>query len=192
MTSWIEKNLIFLSLPVDKLLAITAYGEAASEGGEGMMAVLNVIRNRALNPDTFADKDILNTTGSVYHAVVLKPYQFSMYNIDDPVRKIAEDLALNFDERILTNKNLQTAYNLSLMLLSGQLADNMGGATHYHSIAVTPSWASAIPFVGQIGRHLFYSIGGETTQISSFVSENYKLILVGGLILGLTYYILKS
>jgi hypothetical protein len=191
MSEWTEKNQLFLSLPVDQLLAITAYGEAGSEGGEGMMAVLNVIRNRTLNPD-FADKEILNSTGSIYHAVILKPYQFSMYNIEDPVRKIAEDLALNFNERILTNKNLQIAYNLSLMLLTGQLADNTGGADHYHSIEVLPSWAKEFKRTTQIGNHIFYASAPGLGITFAGITENpLALAVYLGLIIAFGYEYLK-
>ncbi|MCL6542061.1 MAG: cell wall hydrolase [Roseiflexus sp.] len=185
---------IFLSLPVDLLLAITAYGEAASEGGEGMMAVLNVIRNRTKDPSKFADKTILKLTNSIYHAVILKPYQFSMYNLGNPAREIAEDLAVNFNSRIQTNKTLQTAYQLSLMLLYGQLEDNTGGATHYHSISVRPEWASEVSFIGQIGRHLFYTAGVPTgeVQLASIVGGSYQLLIFGGLLFTFLYAYLSE
>ena len=31
-----------------------------------------------------------------------------------------------------------------------------GGATHYHTTAVSPSWAARFPQTAQIGVHLFY------------------------------------
>jgi len=157
MSTWSDKNQLFLSVPVANLLAITAYGEAASEGGEGMLAVLNVIRNRAQYLNEFGDTEIYNLTSSPYHAVILKPYQFSMFNIGNPVRPIAERIANNFEAEVQANSNLALAYNLSQMLLANAVDDNTGGATHYHATYVSPSWAKVFPVTGQIGRHIFYA-----------------------------------
>lgn len=209
MSTWTDKNILFLSLPVDQLLAITAYGEAASEGGEGMMAVLNVIRNRAANVEVFGDREILNLTGSPYHAVILKEKQFSMYNLGTISRQIAEDLARNFDSKILSNSILQTAYNLAQMLLSGQLADNTGGADYYHATYVSPSWAPKMYKTVQIGRHIFYAssateiVQPTTAALATFVPEEpfpeegatlvdylkYLLpfLMLGGLVSGFIY-----
>jgi len=160
MSTWSDKNLLFLSLSVDRLLAITAYGEAASEGGEGMAAVLNVIRNRAAGVSQFGDAEIYSLTGSPYHAVILKKAQFSMYNIGNAVRPTAERMANNFDSEVQSNSKLNQAYGIVTMLINGQLADNTGGATYYHTTYVNPSWASAMALLGQIGNHLFYSPPG--------------------------------
>jgi len=177
-------NQLFLSLPTEKLLAITAYGEAGGEGAEGMMAVLNVIRNRTADLGQYADQDVLNTTGDPYKAVILKSKQFSMFNVGDPVRVIAERLATNFDSEAQTNLALGQAYSLSQMLLQGTLADNTGGADHYHATYVTPSWAALMPVTGQIGNHIFYASGiisQVTQQVTQFVSENpFTALLVGG------------
>ncbi len=79
MSKWVDQNGIFLSLPTDQFLSILAYGEAASDGAEGEMAVLNVVRNRALDK-SFYDMEIYNLTGDTYKAVGLKACQFSMFN----------------------------------------------------------------------------------------------------------------
>ncbi len=163
---WIDQVRQFLSLPSDRLLSVTAYGEAASEGGEGMAAVLNVIRNRTNNLGTFADADILNATGSPWHAVILKKAQFSMYNSGNSVRPIAERLASNFDTEYQTNSTLRTAYSLSQMLLSNTLEDNTFGATFYYNPSITsPSWASGMTVVASIGRHIFLSPDGPVYQV---------------------------
>ncbi len=162
MSSWSDQNSLFLSTPVDRLLAITAYGEAASDGAEGMMAVLNVIRNRALSVSQFGDAEIYSLTGSPYHAVILKKAQFSMYNIGNAVRPTAERMANNFDSEVQSNATLNQAYGLVTMLINGQLADNTGGATYYHATYVSPSWASAMTLLGQVGSQLFYSPTGVT------------------------------
>ncbi|MBT9174592.1 MAG: hypothetical protein DDT22_00252 [candidate division WS2 bacterium] len=154
---WLKQNSLFLSLPVDRLLALTAYGEAASEGAEGMMAVINVIVNRLRNPRAFADKTILSTTNNLWFAVILKPWQFSVFNLNDSMRPKLERLARTFDNSIAVNPVLNQAYRLAQMGVSGFLADNTKGATHYHTTAVSPPWSRTIERVGQIRRHIFYS-----------------------------------
>jgi len=148
---------LFYYLSSRQLLALTAYGEAGNEGEAGMAAVLNVIRNRTLDPDTFADKDIYRLTGSVYHAVILKDKQFSMYNANDPVRPTAERIARNFNEELKSNSKLQTAYGLAGKILEGSFPDNTMGATFYHANYVMPYWASILPVIGRIGKHIFYA-----------------------------------
>lgn len=174
-------NQLFLSLPTEKLLAITAYGEAGGEGAEGMMAVLNVIRNRTADLSQYGDSNVYAVTGDPYKAVILKDKQFSMFNIGDPVRTIAERLATNFDSEVQTNSALSQAYSLSQMLTQGTLADNTGGADHYHATYVMPSWAASMAVTGQIGNHIFYSASGIVSQVTTFVSENpLTALLIGG------------
>ena len=156
MSQWTNQNQLFISLPEDVLLAITAYGEAASDGPEGMHAVLSVIKNRTYFNE-FQDKEILGLSGSVYRAVVLKYKQFSMFNPNTTSRAIAERMAINFDSEVYNNETLAKAYDLAQMLMSGIWDDSTGGATYYHATYVSPSWASGYQLTGQIGNQLFYA-----------------------------------
>lgn len=159
-------NEVFYKLSASKLVALTALGEAATEGTQGLMAVINVIANRTRDPNQFADQGILATTNSVYHAVILKPCQFSVFNDGssihcpkiDPGRQRLVNLISTFDTAVKTNAVLNQAYQLSQMLFMGVLADNTGGATHYHATYVSPTWAATTPLIGQIGNHIFYSV----------------------------------
>ncbi|MBU0598769.1 cell wall hydrolase [Patescibacteria group bacterium] len=159
--AWIDNVRSFLKVPVDKLLAITAYGEARGEGTEGMMAVLNVIRNRAREVGTYGDQSIYSETGSAYHAIILAKKQFSMYNLDDPQRTTAANIAKNWDHYYSNYPILQTAYDLSRKLVAGMLPDNSGGATHYHAITSFPPWRKDMIVLGQIKNHIFYIAKGE-------------------------------
>jgi hypothetical protein len=147
----------FLSLAPDKLLALTAYGEAASEGAEGMLAVMNVIKNRTKNISKFGDLKIYDKTKSKYHAVILKPYQFSIYNENNPVRPKLERIAKMFDSYLAFDNTLKKAYELSKKVLSGFLPDNTGGATYYHADYVKPAWRKSVNLITKIGKHIFYS-----------------------------------
>lgn len=162
-SSWTDTNQTLLSLPTVQFLAILAYGEAASEGGEGLMAVLSVVRNRTANLSSFGDQEILSLTGDPYKAVGLKQYQFSLFNLNDPVRKTVDRIASNFDAEVNSNSNLRMAYDLADMLLQGQLDDNTGGADYYFNPSIVqPSWASSLTLMGQIGNHIFYKTPGSS------------------------------
>ena len=158
MSSWVSQNSVFLSLPEQELLALLAYGEAASDGVEGMMAVLNTVRNRATQPSAYADSSI---PADVYVQVALKQKQYSSFNLNDSVRATLLKFAGNWDAYYASNPTLQSAYDLAGMLLNGTLADNTGGATHFFApagVSQTPSWAASMDYIGQIGTQLFYSV----------------------------------
>lgn len=175
---------IFYDITDEQLLALAAYGEAASEGSEGMMAVLNVILNRMMAPDSFADADIYYATNSLYKAVVLKNKQFSCFNSGTSLRSTLENMAGNFNSYLNSNSTLYTAYQLAELAAAGMLEDNTGGATHYHTTAVSPSWSSSIDYIGQIGSHLFYSVYS--------VADRVRDVVLAGLISPLTYIILSG
>lgn len=171
MSTWTDRNQLFLALPTDQFLTILAYGEAGNQGAEGMMAVLNTVRNRTLEK-SFYDTEIYSLTNDAYKAVGLKKWQFSMFNLDDPVRMTAEKIANNF-QSYLSNSAIQQAYELSQMAIDGTLEDNTNGAQFYYNpagVVQEPQWASVIPFLGQIGDHLFFG-SGISAAVSSAVSS---------------------
>jgi spore germination cell wall hydrolase CwlJ-like protein len=167
---------IFYTLPPDKLIALTAYGEAATEGTEGLMAVINVIINRMRDPQSYADKSILSQTNSLWHAVILKPYQFSIYNAADPSRQRMEYLARTFDNAVQTNPILSTAYKLAQYAVNGTLADNTGGSTHYHADYVSPAWSKTLERITQIGRHIFYSAYPAWQRVRAVIGEAVEAV----------------
>ena len=120
-------------------MARTLYGEARGEGARGMQAVANVIMNRV-------------KAGSWYGAsikdVVLKPYQFSCWNANDPNRNII----LN-----ATPAQLAQARNIAERVISGELPDITGGAVNYHAKSVLPYWAASMTKTATIGNHIFYA-----------------------------------
>ena len=156
MSKWTDQISIFLSLPTDQVLALTAYGEARGEGGEGMMAVLNVIGNRVIRGGWYVDSDIMALTKDPYKAVCLMKYQFSIFNPGDPNLAVAQKIASNFDNYVSSDSNLQMAYDLAQMLINGELPDNTGGADYYYNPSLAnPSWASKYTQTAQIGSQVF-------------------------------------
>lgn len=162
MSAWTDSIQLFINLPTQDLLTIVAYGEAGNQGAEGLAAVINVVRNRTLD-QSFYDMDIFNITGGdAYKAVILKKWQFSMFLTTDPVRAKAENWAQSLQIALSGNVAFQQAYNLAGMALQGSLEDNTGGSTYYFNpagVTQEPQWASVIPFITQIGDHLFFGTG---------------------------------
>jgi N-acetylmuramoyl-L-alanine amidase len=153
---------IFLVLSTQRLLALTAYAEARGDGSDGMQAVLEVIRNRTQYLEEFADKSILGSTKDVYKSVILKPYQFSAFNADDPQYQLIKSIASDFSYHSANDNYLNLAYIMAGRI---QYLNSVGSATHYHSISIAPpSWASSIPYVTMIGHHLFYGEVVEKTK----------------------------
>ncbi len=119
-------------------LARTMWGEARGEGARGMQAVGNVILNRVSRGGWY---------GASIKDVVLKPYQFSAWNANDPNRA----KMLN-----ATDADLRQARTIALQLQAGTLPDITGGAINYHATSVSPSWAKKMTKTVQIGNHIFY------------------------------------
>lgn len=125
------------------VMARTMYGEARGEGEAGMVAVAHVIMNRAALPRWWGDSII---------SVAMKPYQFSAWNEDDPNRAIIENLLPGYDPVF------DLAYDLAGKVISGEIADPTGGATHYHTSSIDPHWNDDMLKTALIGAHEFYRV----------------------------------
>ncbi len=128
-----------------RLLAATVWGEARSEGEEGMRAVAHVMMNR-----------IGSRFGENLETVIMTPYQFSVWNRGDPNRRLVSN-----PERYATGGTALTtweqAQRIAREVLMGQSVDPTGGALFYHTRAVRPSWASQGVGRQVIGAHIFYA-----------------------------------
>lgn len=127
-------------------LAKTIYGEARGEKQDGMDAVANVIINRVKIALEHGGK---YWWGKDIKSVCLNPYQFSCWNDNDPNacvlhRNLSGEAVYQVCERIASRA------------IKGVLADNTNGATHYHTKAIHPKWATAAVPCAEIGNHLFY------------------------------------
>lgn len=128
-----------------RLLAATAWGEARSEGEDGMRAVAHVMVNRV--GDRF---------GEDLETVILSPRQFSVWNRGDPNRPLVQN-----PERYATGgENLETweiAQTVAREVLSGQSVDPTEGALFYHTRAIRPWWSRYGQGRREIGAHVFYA-----------------------------------
>lgn len=184
---WIDTQQPFFSMTPQQIVAMTAYGENRGGGVNGMQSVINVIQTRRLYPTNYAyeDLNILVATNSPYHAVCLKQYQFSCYNIGDPNRGILLRLAQPgaFDAQLQVDASLRTAWNLVQSLEAGTLVDITGGANHYFAVTITPPWwvkdmvyrttiagqafYANPPFYGQQPQKMILNITGVTPEQQS-------------------------
>lgn len=121
-------------------LARTLYGEARNQGERGMEAVACVVMNRVRQPCWWGRSVI---------TVCLKPFQFSCWNQSDPNCRVIK--AVNTKDMAF-----RMALEIAQEAVDGQLADITGGATHYHTRSIKPSWAGKLTFTCRIGEHLFY------------------------------------
>ncbi len=122
-------------------MARTMWGEGRDQGYEGLLAIGNVIKNRS-------DKG--GWWGGSIIEVITKDAQFSAWNIGDPNRK---KMLTVTDE----NPQFAEAVKIAKAIMAGDLADNTGGADHYHTAAILPYWATKdMTKTAIIGDHIFY------------------------------------
>ena len=109
------------------------YFEARGESIKGQVAVAEVILNRVDSP-RYPDSVC---------GVVNQGCQFS-YTCDGHSEAMHESGA-----------EAQVG-KIAAVMLEGAPRELTDGATHYHTVAVNPRWASAFPMTAQIGVHRFY------------------------------------
>lgn len=115
------------------------YFEARGETVRGIFAVGEVILNRVDSgafPDTLCD--VINQgTGRRYAC------QFT-YTCDGRAETVTEP------------RSWERVGKVARLLMDGTPRALTGGATHYHTKAVNPSWAQRFPRTASIGSHYFY------------------------------------
>ena len=128
-------------------MALALYFEARGEPAIGQIAVGHVILNRTM--DKRFPKNVCEVVfqGQTYKWKPDLPIrhrcQFSFY-CDGKSDKPGNHTA-----------HVEAVY-LSKMILDSRLPDPTEGSTHYHSVAVLPSWASSKTAVVRINNHIFY------------------------------------
>jgi spore germination cell wall hydrolase CwlJ-like protein len=166
------------------VLAQTIWGEARQEGTKGMIAVGNVIKNRAE-----ANKKMF---GQGIKGVALKPKQFSCWNEGDPNREKLKDI-LQYDKLVsmrksptgepfnewfqkfkntgeyLEYKSYLKAKEIAKQVLDGTVSDPTKGAVYYHTLDVKPIWRTKLDQVAQYGNHVFYTL---PEKISEYKADN--------------------
>lgn len=147
----------FLKISPDKLLALAIYSEASGEGYDGMIAVGNVIKNRTKNLATFGDKKILAQTRSPYHAVILRPWQFTAFMSGQAGNSRIKKIAANFNAEYSRNEALYEAYEIAIGLMYDRIGDTTDDSLYFHRVGLKVPWASKVLYTGVQGKHVFYS-----------------------------------
>lgn len=130
-----------------RCLAEALYFEARGETAEGLFAVGEVILNRVDSgnyPNSICG--VINQgTGRKYAC------QFT-YTCDGRPENISEPRAFSRVGKV------------ARLLIDGAPRQLTSGATHYHTKAVSPSWARRYPRTASIGSHLFYRQSYQTAS----------------------------
>ena len=126
----------------DLCVAVTLYHEARGESLRGQRAVASVILTRARVRGRWGDTicDVVHPTQfTFYHgASCLSGGTCTLPAVDDPAA---------WARAVRLTREMRAAGPL----------DALDGADHYHSHAVSPDWADAMPRVATIGNHVFYA-----------------------------------
>ncbi len=131
----------------------TIYGEAGGEPAQGQAGVASVLKNRLAS----------GQYGNDMQSVIMAPKQFSLWNAGDP----AGDSARRLDPNSAAYQKIGGIYD---GVMSGQIADPTGGATHYYNpSAASPAWGPQLAKQNDvtIGNHRFVGGGagpGQTAQ----------------------------
>lgn len=117
-------------------LAMNIYHEARGETEKGKLAVAAVTMNRVESkyyPNTVCE-------------VVWQRKQFSWTQLKPKYQVVK-------DTRAWIN-----AVEIAQLFIDGGNWPGVGEATHYHTVAVSPSWKDEEQLVAQVGNHLFYAL----------------------------------
>lgn len=147
---------------VDRMRALTCltqaiYYEAASEPDAGQRAVAQVVLNRVAHPA------YPKTVCGVVYQGAERPTgcQFT-FTCDGALARAPNRLFW------------QRAEDVARRALAGVVYAPVGLATHYHTIAVHPYWADSLAFLGTIGAHRFYRLGGPAGAPATFNPAAYR------------------
>ena len=139
-----------------KCLSMAIYYEAASESQAGQEAVAQVVLNRVSHPAYPA-----SICGVVFQGSERKTGCQFTFTCDG---------SLN---RRPSSAGWARAQSVALAALSGKVFQPVGLATHYHTHAVNPYWASSLDLIGSIGAHRFYRWKGNAGRAAAF-STSYS------------------
>lgn len=134
-------------------LARTLWGEARSEGYQGMQAVANVCINRYRLRQAGAGYPSFGRVRASIAEICRAPWQFSCWNATDPNLPRLRTVKA-------TDIHFRQALAIAERAAQGILPDITGGADHYHTTAVRPDWSAGKTAIKQIGTHKFFRLIG--------------------------------
>lgn len=120
--------------------------EASNQGEQGMIAVANVMYNRA------------NRNPKSIYTEVKKPYAFTSLNSATTGRTGNRGFAGHVT-RASRDPSWRTALSVTDRMYAGQLTDLTRGATHYSLVNEYVSWMRTMELTVVIGKHKFLRKG---------------------------------
>lgn len=132
-------------------LTAALYYEAASESDDGMRGVAQVVLNRVRHP---------SFPGSVCGVV----FQGSNRAIVCQFTFACDGSMARQPVRAVWNR----ASRIAAEALAGRTMPAVGLATHYHTLAVWPSWGRTLAMTNVIGAHIFHRWRGRWGQPAAF------------------------
>ena len=132
----------------DDIIAATLVGEAGGEGKEGMIAVYNVLGNRAAKKST-------SRAGEA-----LRPKQFSMRDSETSDVNKKSDFDKNKVNKVIgiykDESKWKDVWKLAIQIIKEDPKDTTGGASHYYAHKKTsfPGWGGWSK-TKVIGNHTF-------------------------------------
>ena len=136
-------------------LAQAIYYEARSETEDGQRAVAQVVLNRVRH-DTYPN----SVCGVVYQGSHLGTGCQFTFTCDGSLGYAA------------TGPSWTRARRIAADALSGEVYAPVGTATHYHTTAILPYWASSLTRAAVVGSHIFYRWRGREGTPAAF-TQNY-------------------
>jgi len=141
-----------------QIIATCLVLESASQGIEGMRAVLNVIHNRADHKlSRVVRVTIKRSQFSAMHSIWGQNYVRLVLLIDTIHRIVGNPDFNALIERAKRDRMYESALKLVLVMEKGLLKDNTRGSTHYHTLEIKPYWADSFNHTVTIGNHKFYA-----------------------------------
>jgi spore germination cell wall hydrolase CwlJ-like protein len=132
-------------------LTAAIYYEARSETDDGQRAVAQVVLNRVRHPAFPA-----SVCGVVYQGSYRRTGCQFTFTCDGSLRR--RPIAHIWDR----------ARRIAEAALSGEVYAPVGNATHYHTTAILPYWASSLTRSAVVGAHIFYRWKGGAGERSAF------------------------
>ncbi len=132
-------------------LTAALYYEAASESDDGMRGVAQVVLNRVRHPSF--PPSVCGVVFQGSQRAIVCQFTFSC------------DGAM---ARAPSRPNWQRASRIAAEALAGRVFPAVGLATHYHTLAVWPSWGRSLAMTNVIGAHIFHRWRGRWGTPSAF------------------------
>jgi spore germination cell wall hydrolase CwlJ-like protein len=141
----------FLKLTDIQLLTLCIYGETGKKLVTGyQLGVASCVMNRARNLTG-------RGAGVTLKDVILAPGQFPCFHPGHPNRLGLMAIAGGWDKAFQRNKHLRECFRIAEGVMSGDLPDNVSGATHYRRTKDQAPWSDTKELVAVIGDFEFYA-----------------------------------